>query len=144
MSLKVAKMSLYLTFNGLYCAVRPCRPRKGSIFDTVPDERLYPKIWEALCMPVAFTLAPGKPNLWSNTDVVNALHANKMHTVTKSELKPRKKTCSPWNKLIVTWVHSASEFKWRAKWSKDESFVTCPDLTLLILIVVNDPLVVGS
>lgn len=56
---------------------------------------------------------PGKPNLWSNTDVVNALHANKMHTVTKSGLKPRKKTCSPWNKLIVTWVHSASEFKRR-------------------------------
>lgn len=57
MSLKMAKMSPYLTFNGLYCAVRPCRPRKGSTFDTVPDERLYPKIWEALCMPVAFTLA---------------------------------------------------------------------------------------
>lgn len=56
---------------------------------------------------------PGKPSLWSNTDVVNALHANKMHTVTKSGLKPRKKTCSPWNKLIVIWAHSASEFKRR-------------------------------
>lgn len=49
MTLKVAQMSLYLTFNGLYCAVRPCRPRKGSTF----DERLHPKIWEAFCMAVA-------------------------------------------------------------------------------------------
>lgn len=55
--LKVAQMSLCLTFVVLYCAVRPCRPRKGSAIDTVSDERLHPKIWEAFCMAFAFTLA---------------------------------------------------------------------------------------
>lgn len=49
----MTQMNLYLPFNGLYCAVRACRPRKSSTLDTVPDERLHPKIWEAFCMAVA-------------------------------------------------------------------------------------------
>lgn len=63
--------------------------------------------------PLPLYWPPGKPSLWSNTYMVNALHANKLHTMTKSELKPRNKTCNPWNILITSWVYSTSEFKRR-------------------------------
>lgn len=96
---------------GVSCTAGPCRPERAPPLILYLMRHSIPQVGNYCVCLLPVYWQPGKPSLWSNTYVVNALHANKLHTMTKWELKPRKKTCNPWNILITSWTYSTSEFK---------------------------------